>query len=362
MVTSKMVLDVSTEQDFASEVAGTSSNTVVVAHFWAEWCEPCKQMDEVLRVIAEDPKLDGRLKILRVEAEKEELEDVTEKYDVSMVPHFVFLRSGKVVDTLEGADPQGLNQKVTSLLESLPSAGAAAAEETKNQDVAKMAAEAAKSEKDEKRDLNARLEKLIKSDNIVLFMKGSPSEPRCGFSKKAVAMLHSLNAKFGHFDILTDQSVRQGLKEYSNWPTYPQLYSKGELLGGFDIMEEMMENGELKSMVEEAIGSGSEEEDLNTRLGKLVNSSKVMLFMKGDREEPRCGFSARVAKAMTATGVEYKTFDILEDQEVRQGLKEYSNWPTYPQLYVQGELIGGCDIIMELAETGELAAELGAAA
>ena len=218
MVSSKMFFDVSTEQDFESEVAGTSANTVVVAHFWAEWCEPCKQMDEVLRVIAEDPKSSGKLKVLRVEAEKEELEDVTEKYDVSMVPHFVFLRSGKVVDTLEGADPQGLNQKITSLLESLPSTGALA-QETKQDDAAKIA----KSQEEEKKDLNARLEKLIKSDKVVLFMKGSPSEPRCGFSKKAVAMLQSIEAKFGHFDILTDQSVRQGLKEYSNWPTYPQL-------------------------------------------------------------------------------------------------------------------------------------------
>ena len=75
---------------------------------------------------------------------------------------------------------------------------------------------------------------------------------RCGFSRKAVAMLQQVDAQFGHFDILTDQAVRQGLKEYSNWPTYPQLYVKGELIGGFDIIEEMKEAGELKDLVTEA--------------------------------------------------------------------------------------------------------------
>ena len=101
-------------------------------------------------------------------------------------------------------------------------------------------------------------------------------------------------------------------------------------------MQEMVENGELKSVVEDAT-KGTEEEDLNTRLGKLIKSSRVMLFMKGNREEPRCGFSARVTKAISATGVEYETFDILEDESVRQGLKEYSNWPTYPQLVREQE-------------------------
>ena len=81
-----------------------------------------------------------------------------------------------------------------------------------------------------KRELNARLKRLTTSNPVVLFMKGSPDEPRCGFSKKAVKLLQDAGAEFGHFDILTDQEVRQGLKEYSNWPTYPQLYVNGERL------------------------------------------------------------------------------------------------------------------------------------
>jgi monothiol glutaredoxin len=77
--------------------------------------------------------------------------------------------------------------------------------------------------------------------------------------------------------------------------------------------------------------------------------------MKGNANAPQCGFSARVVEVLNHQGVDFKTFDILSDGEIRQGLKEYSNWPTYPQLYIKGKLIGGCDIVMELAESGELA-------
>jgi Grx4 family monothiol glutaredoxin len=83
--------------------------------------------------------------------------------------------------------------------------------------------------------------------------------------------------------------------------------------------------------------------------------------MKGTKAEPRCGFSRRVVAALAETGADFETFDILEDEEVRQGLKEYSDWPTYPQLYVKGELVGGCDIILEMAADGSLKETLTAA-
>jgi Grx4 family monothiol glutaredoxin len=90
------------------------------------------------------------------------------------------------------------------------------------------------------------------------------------------------------------------------------------------------------------------------KLHELVNSSKVMLFMKGSPEEPRCGFSRKVVNVLNEQGVEFGSFDILSDETVRQGMKTYANWPTFPQLYVEGELLGGCDIILEMNENGEL--------
>lgn len=204
--------------------------------------------------------------------------------------------------------------------------------------------------------LTSRLESLVNSSPVVLFMKGKPDEPKCGFSRKVVDILHQENVPFQSFDILADEEVRQGLKVYSNWSSYPQLYIKGELIGGSDIVLEMQKSGELKKVLhEKGIVSEATVED---RLKKLIASSPVMLFMKGTPDAPRCGFSSKVVDALRAEGVSFGSFDILTDEEVRQGLKVFSNWPTFPQLYYKGELIGGCDIVMELRDNGELKSTL----
>jgi monothiol glutaredoxin len=98
---------------------------------------------------------------------------------------------------------------------------------------------------------NERIEQLVKGNNVVLFMKGTPLFPQCGFSSRAIAILDHLNVEYASVDVLQDMEIRQGIKEYSDWPTIPQLYVKGEFLGGSDIMMEMYEAGELQELVDE---------------------------------------------------------------------------------------------------------------
>ena len=95
------------------------------------------------------------------------------------------------------------------------------------------------------------------------------------------------------------------------------------------------------------------------RIDGLVKSHKVLLFMKGDRSFPQCGFSATVVQLLDELIPDYATVDVLQDPEIREGIKEYSSWPTIPQLYVDGEFQGGCDIVREMYETGELQKLLG---
>lgn len=102
------------------------------------------------------------------------------------------------------------------------------------------------------------------------------------------------------------------------------------------------------------IASTDKSQDLKLQIESLLNSSKVVLFMKGNAEMPMCGFSANSVAILKNLGVSFKTFNILNDADIRQGLKEYSNWPTYPQLYIKGQLIGGNDIITEMFKNGEL--------
>ncbi|MBC7987607.1 MAG: Grx4 family monothiol glutaredoxin [Sphingomonadaceae bacterium] len=99
-------------------------------------------------------------------------------------------------------------------------------------------------------DAQQRIEETVKANDVVLFMKGTPLFPQCGFSSRAVAILDHVGVEFASVDVLQDQEVRHGIKEYSDWPTVPQLYVKGEFVGGSDIMMEMYEAGELQALME----------------------------------------------------------------------------------------------------------------
>ncbi|WP_157217491.1 Grx4 family monothiol glutaredoxin [Flavisphingomonas formosensis] len=101
-------------------------------------------------------------------------------------------------------------------------------------------------------DALARIDAAVKSNDVLLFMKGTPLFPQCGFSSRAVAILDHLGVEYATVDVLQDQGVRQGIKAYSDWPTIPQLYVKGEFIGGSDIMMEMYEAGELATLFDQA--------------------------------------------------------------------------------------------------------------
>ncbi|XP_072485186.1 glutaredoxin-3 isoform X2 [Notamacropus eugenii] len=244
-----------------------------------------------------------------VKLEAEAVPEVSEKYEISSVPTFLFFKNLQKVDRLDGAHAPELTRKVESHVSShVPPR--ATTECTKE-------------------DLNLRLKKLTNAAPCMLFMKGSPQAPRCGFSKQMVEILNKHNIQFSSFDIFSDEDVRQGLKMYSNWPTYPQLYVSGELIGGLDIVKELEASNELDTICPKA-------PKLEERLKILTNKASVMLFMKGNKQMAKCGFSKQILEILNDTGIDFETFDILEDEEVRQGLKAYSNWPTYPQLYVKG--------------------------
>ncbi|KAL2588095.1 hypothetical protein AAZV13_13G151100 [Glycine max] len=341
-----------------------------------------KSKGEVDEVVAS-----GSPVILHFWVEAEEQPEISEAYSVSAVPFFAFCKDGKTFDTLEGADPSSLANKVAKVAGSInpgESASPASLGMAAGASVLETVKELAKDNDSSKEKnqvqpglsgpLKKRIQQLVDSNPVMLFMKGTPEEPKCGFSRKVVVVLNEERVKFGSFDVLSDSEVREGLKKFSNWPTFPQLYCKGELLGGCDIAIAMHESGELKEVFkdhgidttneakEKESGNGkggiSKSTDLSTtlssRLESLVNSSAVMLFMKGKPDEPKCGFSRKVVEILQQENVPFESFDILTDEEVRQGLKVYSNWSSYPQLYIKGELIGGSDIVLEMQKSGEL--------
>ena len=335
-------MEIKSEAEYTSAI---SDQSLAVVHFMADWATECATITAVLTELAKDPALKN-VKFHQLAAES--LPSVSMKHEIVAVPTVLLFRRGKAVDRSEEKDLMGIYHLTFCRVD-----GVNAAEVTK-----KVKAHASDPSADipsgpapPKEDLNTKLKRLINTRKCMLFMKGHPDEPKCGFSKQFVAIMKELNAEYGTFDILTDDEVRQGLKTYSNWPTYPQLYIDGELIGGLDIIREMVEAGELQSMLPTKV-------KLEDRLKSIINKAPVVIFRKGDPATPKCGFSRQLMEIMKETGVEFDTFDILTDEDVRQGLKTYSNWPTYPQVYVKGELVGGLDIIKEIKEAGELVATL----
>ncbi|CAG8597941.1 6292_t:CDS:2 [Paraglomus brasilianum] len=309
-----------------------SKGSVVFVDFWAEWAEPCKSMNEVFQTLAETH---SNCKFVMIEAEK--FADISEAFQIEAVPVFLVLK----LNESKKSDP-------IECIERISGANAPALSDVVEKYAKTSAASIPSSiySKQPNIDLNTRLRLLLDSSPVMLFMKGTPNQPRCGFSRQMVEILNKNNISFSSFNILADEEVRQGLKEYSNWPTYPQLYFNGELVGGLDLVKELISSGEFLNLA-------PKQKSLDERLKELTTKANVMLFMKGEPRAPRCGFSRQLVEILEGKYIKFDSFDILSDEEVRHGLKTYADWPTYPMLFFKGELIGGLDVIKEIVSTGE---------
>ncbi|XP_024886512.1 glutaredoxin-3 [Temnothorax curvispinosus] len=209
------VTNLVTEQAFDDFV---KSKKLSVVHFYAPWAEQCSQVNDVLEEMSEMEQY-KEVKFAKIEAEDEP--EVSLKSGVAVVPTVLLYRDGNVLGRVDGANVPELTEKIKHFLNN----------------------------KDAEESVEDRLKKLVNQAQCMLFMKGNPANPRCGFSRTIVSILDGYKTDYKSFDILQDNSVREGLKKFSNWPTYPQLYVNGELIGGLDIVKEMDESGELESML-----------------------------------------------------------------------------------------------------------------
>lgn len=258
------IIDVTDDAAFSSHISSLPPTTVSAIYFHTTWAAPCKQMRLILETLAASypPQTPQVVSFLSVDAEQ--MPDISEAYDVTAVPLLVLQRDGKVLDSVSGSDAskvrdaveryagkggntgklglppaleatpthngEGTGQPSKSLSGYAPGAGDAAT-------APEMASGQASQE-----ELDKRLAELVKAAPVMLFMKGTPSSPQCGFSRQLVGLLRENGVRYGFFNILADDDVRQGLKVWSDWPTFPQLYLHGELVGGLDIVKEEIEN------------------------------------------------------------------------------------------------------------------------
>ncbi|KAI8618493.1 thioredoxin-like protein, partial [Chytriomyces sp. MP71] len=234
------VVSIASDEQFSSL---TSSATPTITIFFASWAPECADMNSVSCTHFGAPislpanaglfltscQTSSQTPFFKVGAE--EFADTSERLEIVAVPTFLILRDSKIIERIEGPmHPSSTIEKYAKqpasykLTESSPAA-ATFAEMTMDHGAG---------------SLNGSFSGRINKAPMMLFMKGNPNQPRCGFSRRIVQILKDHSIALETFDILEDDEVRQGLKEFSNWATYPQLYAKGELMGGLDIVKEMV--------------------------------------------------------------------------------------------------------------------------
>ncbi|KAJ3979525.1 glutaredoxin [Lentinula detonsa] len=217
------------------QLLSTDLNRVSVLNFWAEWAEPCKQINAVTIELA---KKYPSILFLQIEAETQT--DIAESFDIESVPSLILLRGHTLLQRITGADAPALTSAVAKF-----ATGSSVNPQSKTDLPPVKASDTVVEKEDPSEDLESRMTRLMNQSQVVLFMKGSPDAPRCGFSRRICGLLRDQKVEFTHFDILSDENVRQGLKKRNDWPTFPQLIINGEFVGGLDIVQEMVENGEL---------------------------------------------------------------------------------------------------------------------
>lgn len=233
------VTEIESEAQF-TELTSKDPAKLIALYFHTPWAGPCQTMNSIFKTLAQ-----ANPTTLFLSINADDLSEISELFEVSAVPYFILIRNSTILKELSGADPKefiaALNQfsdKPSSTTGNTDASTTAAA--SSNTSTSTSIPPAASSEESPEA-LEDRLKKLTSAAPVMLFMKGSPSSPQCGFSRQLVAILREHQVRFGFFDILKDDSVRQGLKNFSDWPTFPQLYINGEFQGGLDIIKESIE-------------------------------------------------------------------------------------------------------------------------
>lgn len=221
------LIEIESEDQF-TQLTKDDPSKLIALYFHTPWAAPCQTMNSVVKTLAQ---ANPTVRFLSINADDHS--DISELFEVSAVPYIILIRNATILQELSGADPKEFIGALKQFSgDTAPSS--AAAEPS-------PAAAPAETKEPTAEELDERLKKLTAAAPVMLFMKGSPSSPQCGFSRQMVAILREHEVRFGFFDILKDDTVRLGLKTFSDWPTFPQLYVNGEFQGGLDIIKESLE-------------------------------------------------------------------------------------------------------------------------
>lgn len=353
----------------------TSPELLHVLLCGASWDETSTQggaMDALLLVLQSQH---SALRFARIDVDTDATCELTEQLGLTLVPTTLFIREKGEVERVEGPSVEAITRRVEALAKVSAATGA-----TLPSPSALPPSIVA---------LRARVTALVSAYPVMLFIKGTPSEPRCKFSRRLLELMGEAGIAYGSFDVLADESVRQGLKDLSQWPTYPQVFVHGKLVGGIDIVQELKDSGEFATTfpaptlkptapsasssasapssaapaapAAPAPGSGSAstateppiDAAAHARTLVIIQSSPLVLFMKGTPDAPACGFSEKAVGLLRGAGLpHFKAIDVLSDPGVRAAVKALYDWPTFPMCVANGLFVGGVEVLAGMVEQG----------
>ncbi|KAJ6584557.1 thioredoxin-like protein [Mycena capillaripes] len=295
---------------------------VSLINFWAPWAAPCTQMNAVVAELAKKHP-----SILALNVEAEERADIAESFDIEAVPSFVILRGHTLLARIAGADAPALTKAIATHT-ATPVPTYAPKSHTDAAPPAAQNGDYAALENETPEELDARLRRLMTQSKVVLFMKGTPDEPRCGFSRKLSTLLKEQGVQFSSFDILRDEDVRQGAC-LPCLPFFPPSFLVLLCCLYFLIPDVHYYSPLLRP---------------------------CFVHLSGRNPTPDSCILLLPATFITPLHLVFFLSPLLPSliPQIFTGLKKLNDWPTFPQLIVNGELVGGLDIVQEMVETGEL--------
>lgn len=195
-----------------------------------------------------------------------------------------------------------------------------------------------------------QIRNLLNSYPVVIFIKGSPHDPFCKFSKSFIEIIRETGIRYKSFDIFKDDSLRCYLRLYSGWKTYPQFYVNGKVIGGLDVLKQLVASGEI----DQVIPFECTKEATSVRIQEILKNNVLVTFSKGTLENKKCKSSNEVFEIFDKLGLKYTCFDVLTDEQARDYLKESYNYPYFPQIVYHFNLLGGVKFLKEKVTKGTI--------
>lgn len=292
----------------------------IVIVFYADWYEHSTNLTESIKNLHEiEPILD----VLLYKCDAVKVPELANRFKVSSVPCVVVTESLKQPLAIIG------NETASAVWIQL-----------------EEAVRGYKNEFEVERErMYAKIKILLEQPGVLLFIKGTPQDPECKFTRQLLEIISGLGIRFRYYDIIADSDIRHWLRHYNSWPTYPQIYIDGKLLGGLDVLKQKIETNTLE------LPAISRVSDPKERLTHILEEHKAVLFMDGTPNDDNLAESSKSAlEILKNVGIKVSVFNLAVDANLREHLATLSSIPAF---YAGKKLVGGIEVLQELAKNEE---------